>query len=92
MFNFCAFNISVKLHDFVCRPRRVAAEILIKIIKHIYPHIHDFPYIIPQIKPILKGPQTMAFSKYFSDYNSSSQCIYQIVLIELHSIRMPKIS
>ena len=92
IFNFCAFNISVKLHDFVCRPCRVAAEILIKINKHIYPCIYDFPYILPQIKPSLKQPQTMAFSKYFSDYNSSSRCIYQIVLIELHSIRVPKIS
>ena len=90
--NFYAFNISVKLHDFVCRPHRVAAEILIKINKHIYPCIYDFPYILPQINPTLKGPQTMAFSKYFSDYNSSSRCIYQFVLIELRSIRMPKIS
>ena len=34
----------------------------------------------------------MAFSKYFSDYNFSSRCIYQIVLIELRSISMPNIS
>ena len=56
-FNFCAFNISVKLHNFVCQPRRVAAEMLIKINKHIYPRIYDFPYILPQIKPTLKGPK-----------------------------------
>ena len=70
----------------------VAAEILIKINKHIFSRIYDFPYILPQIKPTLKGPKTMAFSKYFSDYNTSSWCIYQNVLIELHSIRMPQIS
>ena len=93
-FNFCAFNFSVKSHDFICRPRRsrVAAEILIKINKHTYPRIYDFPYILPQIKPTLKGPKTMVFSKYFSDYNTSSRCIYQNVLIELCSIRMPQIS
>ena len=50
---FVLFNISVKLHDFVCRPRRVAAEILIQIKKHIYPRIYDFPYILPQIKPTI---------------------------------------
>ena len=80
------------MHDFVCRPRRVMAEILIKINKHIYPCIYDFPYILPQIKPTLKGPKTMAFSKYFSDYNTSSRCIYQNGLIELRSICMPQIS
>ena len=53
--NFLIFVLSVKLHDFVCRPRRVAAEILRKINKHIYPLIYDFSYIIPQIKSILKG-------------------------------------
>ena len=68
------------------------AEILIKINKHIYPCIYDFPYILPQIKPTLKGPKTMAFSKYFSDYNTSSRCIYQNGLIELRSICMPQIS
>ena len=72
---FYAFNISVKLHDFVGQPRRVAAEILIKISKHIYRRIYDFPYILPQIKPTLKEPKTMAFSKYFSDYSTSSRCI-----------------
>ena len=92
IFNFCGFDILVKLHDFVCRPHRVMAEILIKINKHIYPRIHHFAYILPQIKPTLEGPQTVAFSKYFSDYNSSSRCIYQIVLIELRLIRMLKIS
>ena len=51
-----------------------------------------FRYILPQIKPTLKGPKTMALSKYFSDYNTSSRCIYQNVLIELRSIRMPRIS
>ena len=51
IFNFLTFNISVKLHDFVCRPQKVAAEILIKINKHIYPCIYDFPYILPPIKP-----------------------------------------
>ena len=61
VFNFSAFNISVKLHDFVCRLRRVAAEILIKINKHIYPRIYDFPYILPQIKPTLKGPKQWPF-------------------------------
>ena len=30
----------------------------------------------------------MAISKYFSDYNTSSRCIYQNGLIELRSIRM----
>ena len=60
-FNFCAFNISVKLHDFVCRPHRVAAEILIKINIHIYPRLYDFPYILPQIKPALKGPKQWPF-------------------------------
>ena len=39
-----------------------------------------------------KKGQTMAFSKYFSDYNTSRRCIYQNVLIELCSIRMPLIS
>ena len=29
--------------------------------------------MLPQIKPTRKGPKTMAFSKYFSDYNTSSQ-------------------
>ena len=62
IFNFSAFNISVKLHDFICRPRRVAAEILIKINKHIHPRIYDFPYILPQIKPTLKeDPNTGLF-------------------------------
>ena len=61
LFNFSGFNISVKLHDFICRPRRVAAEILIKINKHIYPRIYDFPYILPQIKPTLKGPKQWPF-------------------------------
>ena len=57
IFNFSAFNISVTLNDFVCRPRRVAAEILIKINKHIYPRMYDFTYILPQIKPMVKGPK-----------------------------------
>ena len=92
IFNFCAFNIPVKLHNFVCRPHRVAAEILIKINKHLHPRPYDFPFILPKIKPNLKGAKTMAFSKYLSDYNTSSQCIYQNVLIELRSIRMPQIS
>ena len=61
IFNFSAFNISAKLQDFVCQPRRVAAEILIKINKHIYPRIYDFPYILPQIKPTLKGPKQRPF-------------------------------
>ena len=60
-FIFCAFNISVKLHDFIGRPRTVAAEILIKINKHIYPRIYDFPYILPLIKPTLKGPKQWPF-------------------------------
>ena len=60
-FNFCAFNISVKLYDFVGRPRTVVAEILIKINKHIYPRIYDFPYILPLIKPTLKGPKQWPF-------------------------------
>ena len=47
----------------------------LEVSKHVYPRIYDFPYILPQIKPTLKGPKTMAFSKYFSDYNTSSQCI-----------------
>ena len=34
----------------------------------------------------------MAFSKYFSDYNTNSWCIYQNGLIELRSIRMLQIS
>ena len=51
IFNFCTFNISVKLHNFICQPCRVAAEILIKINKDIYTRIYDFPYILPQIKP-----------------------------------------
>ena len=54
-------SISVKLHNFVCQPRRVTAEILIKINKHIYPRIYDFPYILPQIKPTLKGPKQWPF-------------------------------
>ena len=74
---------------FVCR---VAVEILKKIDKHIYPLIYDFPYILPQIKLTLKGPKTMAFSKYFSDYNTSSRFIYPNGLIELRSIRMLQIS
>ena len=40
----------------------------------------------------LKRPKTMAFSKYFSDYNTSSRCIYQNVSVELRSIRMLQIS
>ena len=58
-FNFCAFNISVKLHDLVCRPRRDAAEILIKIKTFI--HAHMTPYILPQIEPIRKGPKQWPF-------------------------------
>ena len=61
IFNIHAFNILVKLHNFVCRPRRVAAEILIKINEHIYPCIYDFPYILPLIKPTLKGPTQQTF-------------------------------
>ena len=51
----------MKLHNFICRPRRVAAEILVKINKRIYPHIYDYPYILPQIKPTLKGPKQWPF-------------------------------
>ena len=36
-------------------------EILVKINKHIYPCIYDFPYILPQIKPTLKGPKQWPF-------------------------------
>ena len=61
IFNFCAFNISVKLHDFVCRPRRIAVEILIKINKNIYPRTYDFPYILRLIKPTVKGPKQCSF-------------------------------
>ena len=60
-FNFCACNISVKLHNFICRPCCVASEILIKINKHIDPRICDFLYFLPLIKPTRKGPKQCPF-------------------------------
>ena len=54
------YNILVKLHDLVCRPRRGEAEILIKI-QQTHPHIYDLPYILPQIKPTQKGPKQWPF-------------------------------
>ena len=40
--NFRVFSISVKLHGIFHQPHSVAAEILIKIIKHINPHMMTF--------------------------------------------------
>ena len=89
-FNFCAFSISITLSDFICRPRRVVVEILIKINKHIYPCIYDFSYILHLIKPTLKGPKQWPFPNIFSDYNTSSRCIYQNGFIQLRSIHKPQ--
>ena len=68
------FNISVKLHDFVCRPRSVAAEIVIKINKHIDPYMTFLTIYL--LLNNLKRTQTMAFSKYFSGYNVSSRFLW----------------
>ena len=62
-----------------------------KINKHIDPRIYDFPYILPLIQPTQKGPKQWPFSEYFSDYNTSSRCIYQNVLMELRLIRMRRV-
>ena len=66
-FNFCALNIScnLKLHDFHCRPCSVAAEILMKINKHIDPRVHEFSCILPLIIPIRKGPKQWPFPNIF---------------------------
>ena len=80
------FNISVKLHNFVCQPRRVVAEILIKINKHIYLRIYDFPNILPHIthccalfhpmKIQTRGPK-WPWSAHLNKFYLKAICHYQ---------------